>query len=92
MTHGADAALSVCRIGDATQRGGNHVAMFERGRKIFALLRIVSQPVQEFGEPPFGRIHSAAPLHYFEILKMRRSSDLFGFALCTVVTPEVVLT
>ena len=55
VAHGADAALHFFRFRDAAERSRNHVAMLERGSKVRALLRIVTQPVQQLGKIPTPR-------------------------------------
>ena len=91
VTHGADAALRPVGIGDAAQRGRNHVAVLERGGELSSLFRIVAQPMQQLGKAPLMRIDTAAPLNGFEVFFVRQRRDLLRLRGGAMVAPEVVL-
>ena len=67
VAHGANGAGRLGRVGDATENRRDHVAMFEGGDELGALFGIVAQPVEKFGETPFGGIRAAAPVDDFEL-------------------------
>ena len=65
--------------------------MLESRRKLTALLRIVTQPVQQLGESPFVRVHAAAPLDRLEVLLVRERRDLLSLGFSPMIAPQVVL-
>ena len=91
MSHGADAALHLRGIGDAGERSGDHVAVFQRGGKPVALVRIVSQPVQQLGEAPLMRVNIAAPVDRLEVFSPRQFCDLPRLFVRAVIAPQVVV-
>ena len=72
VAHGADAAFHAAGIGDAAQRGRDHVAVLEGADELRALVWIVAQPVQQLGESPFGGVDAAAPLDGLEFVECAR--------------------
>src|SRR5207245_10587863 len=52
VAHSANAALDVLCVGDAAERCGNHVAMFESGDELRAFGGIVAKPMEEYGDAP----------------------------------------
>src|SRR3974390_3392923 len=62
VAHGTDGARSLGWVGDTTENRGYHVAMFEGGDELRALLGVVAQPMKKFGEAPFGRVRTTAPV------------------------------
>ena len=61
VAHGAGATRRGGWIGDATQRGGDPVAVLEGRDELGAAVLMVAKPVQDLGEAPFGRVRAAAP-------------------------------
>ncbi len=78
-------------VGDAAERGGDHVAVLEGGGKLRALVRIVAEPVQQLGKAPLVRIDAAAPLDGFEILLVGEGGDLLRFGFGAMIAPQVVV-
>ena len=91
MSHGADTAFHAAGIGDAAQRGRDHVAVLEGADELRTLVWIVAQPVQQLGESPFGGVHAAAPLDGLEFVSAREFRDERGFLLGAVIAPQVVV-
>src|SRR5215471_11189334 len=79
VTHGADATLRRVWVENAAKGSGDHVTVFECGSKSGAFTRVVTQPVQQFGEAPLGRVDAAAPLDGGKLFAMRGFSDFGGF-------------
>ena len=90
VAHSADAAFYSGGIGDAAESGGDHVAVFESAGETGAFIGIVAQPVEEFGETPFGGVHAAAPFNGFEIFAMSHRGDFGGFGFGAVIAPQIV--
>jgi len=65
--------------------------MFEGGSELAALVRIVTQPVEQLGEAPLVRIDAATPVDCFELFAVREFGDLLRFGLGAMVAPEVIL-
>src|ERR1022692_407113 len=65
--------------------------MFQRGGEARALIRIVAQPVEQFGEAPLAGVDAAAPVDGFQMGGVRGGRDLGGFPPGAVVAPEVVI-
>ena len=65
--------LTLIRVGDAAERGGDHVAVLEGGGELGALVGVVAEPVQELGEAPLVRVDAAAPLDGFEVCARARA-------------------
>ncbi len=81
-----------CRgVFDPGQRSRNHVAVLKRADKLRTLVWIVTQPVQQLGESPLGRVHTAAPLDRVQLLEARQLGDERGFLLGAMVAPQVVI-
>ena len=91
VAHRADAALQPAHRRHAAQRRRHHVAMFQRRNHARALLRVVPQPVQQFGESPLVRVDAAAPLDPFKTQFMRLARDLLGLGKGAMIAPQVVL-
>src|SRR5690348_2855176 len=91
MAHGAGAALDAGGIGDAAERGRDHVAMLEGAGEFLALGGIVAEPVEEFGEAPLGGIDAAAPVDRGKMLAVSEFGDFGGFGFGAMVAPEVIL-
>jgi hypothetical protein len=91
VAHGADAAGGEGRVGDAAEGGGDQVAVFEGGGHPGALVRVMAEPVEEFGEAPFGGIDAATPGEGFEAGGAAVGGDFGGFAVGAVVAPEVIV-
>ena len=91
VAHCADAARYLGRVGDAAEYGGHHVAMFQRRGEARALLGIVAQPVEQFGEAPFAGIDAAAPVDRIQMAGVRSGGDLGGFLPGAVIAPQVVI-
>src|SRR5215472_15300332 len=62
VAHGAGGAFDCGGVGDARERGGDHVATLEGGGELCALVRVVAEPVEELGPAPLVRVDAAAPL------------------------------
>src|SRR4029077_13076936 len=90
VAHGADTAFYLFRIADPAKGCGHHVAVLEGGGKLRSLVSIVAQPMQEFRKTPFRRVDTAAPLYRFQTFAVRRLGDLCGFALRTMIGPQVI--
>ncbi len=65
--------------------------MLERRRESRAFLRVMAQPVQQFGKTPFRGIHAAAPIDSWKAGAVSRLGDQRGLAPGPVVAPEVVI-
>jgi len=91
MPHGANAAFHFPGIANATQRGRDHVTVFQCRGEFRSLLRIVPKPVQQLGKSPLGGVNPAAPLNRLQTFPMCRGGDLGGFAFGAVIAPQVVL-
>src|SRR5271170_1538981 len=91
VTHGADATFYLTGIGDAAESSGGHVAMLEGRDKFFAFVWIMTEPMQKFGEAPFGGVDAAAPLDGLKIFAVCSVCDFRGFVFRAVIAPEVVL-
>ncbi len=91
VAHRAYAAFRLPRIRNAAQCRRHHVAVLESRRELAALVRIVTQPVQQLGESPFVRVHSAAPLDRLEVLLVRERRDLLSLGFGPMIAPQVVL-
>jgi len=87
VAHGADAALHLLGIGDAAERCGNHIAMFERRNEFWAFPGIMAKPMQELGETPLRGIDAATPLDRRELLAMRGCGDFRRFRLGAMIAP-----
>src|SRR5207249_7198048 len=75
VAHGADTALHLLCIGDATESCGDHIAVLE-GRDEFGALRgVMAKPMEEFRESPLRRIDAAAPVERGELLAVRGFAD-----------------
>ena len=79
------------RIVNAAENRGHHIAMLERRSEACALLGIVTQPVKQFGEAPFGGVNAAAPIDGFETLSAGRRRDFGGLLPGAMVAPQVVV-
>ena len=90
MSHGADTALHLFRIRNATERGRYHVTVFERGNELRALSGILAKPVQQLGKSPFGGVDAAAPLDCFKTFTVCYFGNLRGFAFRAVITPQII--
>src|SRR5207245_525148 len=77
VAHSANAALDVLCVGDAAERCGNHVAMFESGDELRAFGGIVAKPMEEFGEAPL--------LHWLRHNSAKRSKFISAFEHCDMV-------
>ena len=91
VSHGADAALYLCGIGDAGECGGNHVAVFEGGGEAVAFGWVVTEPVEELCEAPLVGVDVAAPVDGLEVFGEGELGDLAGFFVGAVIAPEVVV-
>ena len=87
MTHGAYAALYQLGIGDPAQSSRNHVAVLESTRQLPALLRIVTQPMQQLGKSPLMGIHATAPINRFEMFAMRKLGNFLRFSFGAMIAP-----
>ena len=91
MSHSADAALHLFGIADPAQRRRDHVAMFQSRRELRALVRIMPQPVQQFGESPLRGVNAAAPLDGVQLFLACQLRDLSRFLLGAMIAPEIVV-
>jgi hypothetical protein len=91
VAHGADGAADEGGVGDAAERGGDHVAVLEGCNKVGALVGIMAQPVKQFGEAPLVGVDAAAPPDAFEAELVSFAGDEFGFFVGAMVAPEVVV-
>ena len=59
--------------------------------ELTALSRIVAQPVQQLGETPLGRIHTAARAYRRQVHRMCDLGDPRCFRRRAMIAPEVVV-
>ena len=91
VPHRANRTRHRIGIGDAAQHGRDHVAVLERGHERSAFGRMVTHPVEELGETPLRRIHTAAGLDRGQLLFVRHAGNEGRLVLRPVVAPEVVI-
>ena len=91
VPHRANAAFEFAHLGNAAQRRSHHVAMFQSRDKLVALLRIVAQPVQQLGKPPFVRVHASAPFDSLKPQRVRLAGNLLGLGKGAMIAPQVIL-
>ena len=65
--------------------------MFERGDEPAALVGVMAQPMQQFGETPFRRVGAPAPLDRLEIFIACLARDLLRLRFGAVVTPKIIV-
>ncbi len=91
VAHGAGRARHLIDVRDPAQHRRNHVAVFEDGDQLTALVRVVPQPVQELRETPLRGVHAAAPFDRFQLSCVRRLGDQGRLTPGPVVAPQVVV-
>ena len=91
VPHRANATRRRRRIFHPAQHRRDHVAIFERGRELRALLRIVPQPVQQLRPSPLRRINAAAPIDRLQLRRPRRPRDLPRFFPRPVIAPQIII-
>ena len=91
VPHRANRTRHAIGISDAAQHRRDHVAVLERGHERSAFGRMVTHPVEELGETPLRRIHTAAGLDRGQLLLVRHAGNEGRLVLRPVVAPEVVI-
>ena len=65
--------------------------MLKRGHKLAALLRVVTQPVQQLGKSPLVGVHPPAPLDPLKTHRVSLGGNLLGLGKGAMVAPQVIL-